>query len=77
MEDPDKYLTFVLDVTKIVAPFVGLAFGIFVAAPILSKLGVRVDPQLQDAFFSIHNCFIHVINFAIFGVIIYLEITVT
>ena len=46
MEDPDKYLTFVLDVTKIVAPFVGLAFGIFVAAPILSKLGVRVDPQL-------------------------------
>ena len=41
MED---YLQFALDVTRIVAPFAGPALGISVAAPVLTKLGVRVGP---------------------------------
>jgi hypothetical protein len=44
MEDLDKYLTFPLDVARIVAPFAGPALGISVAASVLSKLGVRVGP---------------------------------
>ena len=44
MDDLDQYLSFALDVARIVAPFAGPALGISVAAPVLSKLGVRVGP---------------------------------
>jgi hypothetical protein len=44
IEDVDKYLNFALDVVRIVAPFAGPALGISLAAPVLSKLGVRISP---------------------------------